>query len=398
MRGRNAMADYDVVVVGGGIHGAGVTQAAAAAGYRVLCLEQKAWGWATSSRSSKLIHGGLRYLQTGQLNLVRRCLHERDLLLKLAPELVTLRSFYIPVYRGGRFSAAQVAWGLRLYYLLSGLSASGLYAQIPRHQWPDLDGLRTEGLEAVFRYYDGQTDDQQLTRAVINSAAGLGAELWCPATFLHARRIQQGFRVDVEVSGERRTLTTRTLVNAGGPWVNRLMENIEHGLTPLEVDLVQGTHLVFDAALTQHCFYVEAPDDGRAVFILPWQGKTLVGTTETVYRGDPASVSATEAEIGYLLRTLHHAFPGLPERPFTHFSGVRVLPHSERAAFFRSRDTQLLVDNPRTPALAVLYGGKLTDYRATAASVVQRLQATLGRRDNAIDTAQIRLTPDLSER
>lgn len=392
------MTDYDVVVIGGGIHGAGVAQAAAAAGYRVLCLEQHSWGWATSSRSSKLIHGGLRYLQTGQLNLVRRCLHERDLLLQLAPELVSLRSFYIPVYRGGRYSATQVAWGLRLYYLLSGLSATGLYAQIPRHQWSDLDGLRTEGLEAVFRYYDGQTDDQQLTRAVAASASVLGADLWCPATFLHATRIGQGFSLEVEVAGESRTLTTRTLVNATGPWVNQVMTRIEHGVVPLAVDLVQGTHLLFDTALTQHCFYVEAPDDGRAVFILPWQGKTLVGTTETGYQGDPADVHATDEEIRYLLRTLRSYFPRVPDLPFAHFTGIRVLPRSERAAFFRSRDTQLLLDDDAKPALAVLYGGKLTDYRATAAQVIQRLQATLGARDNARDTAQVRLTPERSER
>ena len=385
--------DYDLLIIGGGIHGVGIAQAAAAAGYSVLCLEKEGWGSATSSRSSKLIHGGLRYLQTAQLRLVRRCLLERDLLVALAPELVSLRSFYIPVYKQGRYRPWQIRWGLRLYHLLSGWRDSGLYSLVPRSRWADLDGLNTDQLEAVYRYYDGQTDDQQLTQAVKNSAVALGATMQCPACFVEAAKNGQGYSVTYSFDGKPCQVQCRVLVNASGPWVNQTLQQIEHTLEPLPIDLIQGAHLLYPGNLTDHCFYVEAPQDGRAVFILPWQGKTLVGTTETQYEGDPGAAQPLAREVEYLRRTLAHYFPHWHAEPEAQFCGVRVLPKSGRAVFLRSRDTQLLLDDPRKPHLVSLYGGKLTDYRATSAKLVDTLIPTLGWRASRVDTADLPLLP-----
>jgi len=388
------MADYDVAIIGGGIHGVGIAQAAAAAGYSVLCLEEKEWGGATSSRSSKLIHGGLRYLQTGQLNLVRRCLNERDRLLKLAPDLVKLRSFYIPVYDGGRYSATQIRWALRAYYLLTGLRETGLYSELPPARWSEIKGLQPDGLTHIFRYYDGQTDDQALTHAVGESAQRLGAALCCPARFDAATRSESGYEVTYYETVKKQRASCRVLVNAAGPWVNQVLNQIETpttGWRPLTIDLVQGTHLVYPAGLSEQCLYVEAPSDGRAVFILPWQDKTLVGTTERVYQGDPDDVTPLQGEVEYLQQTLDTYLPGHQLRPEGSFCGLRVLPHSDRAAFFRSRDTQFLFDDLKHPRLAILYGGKLTDYRATAAQLVKRLRGTLGKRAPVADTAHLRL-------
>jgi len=169
------MTDVDIVVVGAGIQGAGVAQAAAAAGYSVLLLEQTGIASGTSSRSSKLIHGGLRYLESGQFRLVRECLRERALLLRNAPSFVRLAPHYIPVYRETRRRPLLLRAGLSLYAVLGGLHPEVRFRQLPRSAWSDLDGLNQDGLQAVFRYFDAQTDDAALTRAVVSSAQSLGA-------------------------------------------------------------------------------------------------------------------------------------------------------------------------------------------------------------------------------
>src|ERR1700727_928495 len=161
------MQAFDVVVVGGGIHGAGVLQAAAAAGHKALLIEKGALASGTSSRSSKLIHGGLRYLESGQFALVRESLHERAVHLRIAPDLVQLKAFFIPVYRETRRRPWQLKLGLWMYALLGGFDASMRFGSVPRREWSSLDGLETHGLEAVIRYHDAQTDDASLTRAVV---------------------------------------------------------------------------------------------------------------------------------------------------------------------------------------------------------------------------------------
>jgi len=180
------MKRYDVVIVGGGIHGAGVLQAAAAAGHSALLIERLGLASGTSSRSSKLIHGGLRYLETGQFALVRESLRERAIHLRIAAELVELKPFYIPVYRNTRRRPWQLKLGLWIYALLGGFDPSTRFGTVPKREWSSLDGLDTQGLEAVIRYHDAQTDDASLTRAVVQSALSLGAELAMPARFAAA--------------------------------------------------------------------------------------------------------------------------------------------------------------------------------------------------------------------
>src|SRR5580692_10297423 len=178
------MKQYDVVIVGGGIHGAGVLQAAAAAGHSALLIERLGLASGTSSRSSKLIHGGLRYLESGQFALVRESLHERAILLRIAAELVELKAFFLPVYRDTRRRPWQLKLGLWMYALLGGFDASTRFGAVPREEWKDLDGLETRHLQAVIRYHDAQTDDAQLTRAVAESARALGGEVAMPARFV----------------------------------------------------------------------------------------------------------------------------------------------------------------------------------------------------------------------
>ena len=182
------MQEYDVIVVGGGIHGAGVLQAAAAAGHSALLIEKSALASGTSSRSSKLIHGGLRYLESGQFSLVRESLQERAVNLRIAPDLVELKPFFIPIYADTRRRPWQLKLGLSMYALLGGFDTSTRFGSVPRREWAQLDGLDTRNLDAVFRYHDAQTDDAQLTRAVVDSARALGGEIGHAGEFRGAPR------------------------------------------------------------------------------------------------------------------------------------------------------------------------------------------------------------------
>ncbi len=366
------MSDFDIVIIGAGIHGAGVAQAAAACGLRVLVAERNsAAGMETSSASSKLIHGGLRYLETAQLRLVRECLRERRLLLKNAPHLVSLQPFYIPVYRGAARSAYWIAAGLTLYRFLSG---GGLQAEVCG---PPIDyqrqGLRTEGLIRIFRYYDAQTDDQALTRAVLSSAQALGAQVRFNSELVAA---EMGDTIKINL-GSGEVISSRALVNAAGPWVNQAAQRIA-GAPVLPIDWVQGTHIVLDEPARRGCLYVESPRDRRAVFILPWRGKTMVGTTETAL--ESPEKAAPDAEIAYLLETYNHYFPGIPKgiaNVSSTFSGIRVLPKEPVGANRRSRETMFGEFGNGTVKYLGIYGGKLTSYRATAETVLERLAPTI---------------------
>ena len=383
--------DVDVVVVGAGIQGAGAAQAAAAAGYSVVLLEQTGIASGTSSRSSKLIHGGLRYLESGQFKLVRECLRERALLLRNAPDLVRLTPHYIPVYRDTHRRQVILRLGLSVYALLGGLRPELYFSAVPRRDWVTLDGLRQHGLQTVFRYFDAQTNDAALTRAVVRSADSLGARLLMPATLLTAVATGQSVQVRYRDASGEHDLHCAALINAAGPWVNAVLVRIEPRAQQLDIDWVAGTHIVLPHRLTQGVFYAEAPRDGRAVFIMPWRdGQTLVGTTERNYQGDPAAVAPTPDDIAYLLDTVRHYFPAYARfEPNEAFAGLRVLPRADRAAFGRSRDTRL--HSTHCQRVVSIYGGKLTAYRATAARVTAMLRAALPARERRSRTEELRI-------
>jgi len=385
---------YDVAVIGGGIHGAGALQAAAAAGYRAVLLEKNQLAHGTSSRSSKLIHGGLRYLETAQIALVHESLREREVLLRIAPDLVRRVPFYVPVYRETSRRPWQLRVGLSIYAILGGMMANARFNTVPRSEWPDLDGLETSGLQAIFRYWDAQTDDAALTQAVVGSARELGAGLLCPATFVSARRIDRGYRVAFRSEGRQDEIDCAALVNAAGPWADRILESIEPTPPRLDVDLVQGSHIVVRGEVRQGVYYTEAPRDRRAVFIMPWAGKTLVGTTESPFDGDPEDVRPLATEIDYLRETLARYFPLRDTEVLESFAGLRVLPRQDGSFFRRPRETIFFADDPREPRLITLYGGKLTAYRSSALKLLRRLRTVLPSRSAVADTATLPLVAD----
>ncbi len=384
---------YDVLVAGGGIHGVGVAQAAACAGYSVLLLEKTALAAGTSSRSSKLVHGGLRYLEGYDFGLVRESLHERSILLRVAPELVRLRSFHIPVYPDTSRRPLTLRAGLVLYALLGGLHRGSSFRKLHRSEWRQLDGLDTRSLQAVFRYHDAQTNDVELTRAVMQSAIRLGATLACPAEFLAAQVNPDYCAVQYRQGDVDKACTAAVVVNAGGPWARMIDERIDPAPQPVAVDLVQGTHLILEGRLQAGCYYMEAPRDRRAIFLLPWGEHCMLGTTEVDYTGNPADVVPLEQEESYLLEALRHYFPERPTRVLERFAGLRVLPASGSSAFSRSRETMLPLDNRRKPRVVSIYGGKLTGYRATAEKVIDLLERSLPKRRQIARTSEVRLTP-----
>lgn len=385
------MSDVDVLVVGGGIHGAGVLQAAAAAGHSALLVEERAPAFGTSSRSSKLIHGGLRYLESLQLALVRESLREREILLRVAPHLVQLVPFFIPVYVATSRPAWKIRAGLSMYAALGGFGPDDRFQRVPRARWDELDGLECSGLRAVFRYFDGQTDDAALVRAVLASACELGASVACPARFLGAERKDDEYEVRLGEAHAERTLRARTLVNAAGPWVLDVQRRIRPRPMLLDVELVAGTHVELEGRLERGIYYCEAPRDRRAVFLMPWKGHTLVGTTERVFTGDPAQVRPSDEEIEYLLETLRHYMPTRNGARIAEWAGLRVLPKSPTSAFSRPRDVTFTFDDETRPRTIAIWGGKLTGYRATAEKVLGALRGQLPARQRLADTATLRL-------
>jgi glycerol-3-phosphate dehydrogenase len=282
-----------------------------------------------------------------------------------------------------------------LYALLGGFQTGCSFGSLKRSKWSELDGLNTEGLHHVFRYYDAQTNDALLTKAILSSAIQLGTTVAMPAHFEHAQLHKTGVAVSYIENGQSQSAHGKALINATGPWVNHTLQRITPTQTPPKIDLIQGTHLILPGEITQGIYYVESPRDGRAIFVMPWQGHTMIGTTETRYRGDPAAVRPLQTEINYLLQTLKLYFPDYKNyttQDITQsFAGLRVLPAGSEHAFRRPRETVFTLDQSHHPRLLSIFGGKLTGWRTTAEKVMQRIESSLPTRRAVADTRQLKL-------
>lgn len=367
---------FDIVIIGAGIHGAACARVVTERGFSCLVLEQySAAAQGTSSRSSKLIHGGLRYLETAQFNLVRECLRERARLLAEFPELVREVAFYIPIYAESIRRPWQIASGLLLYQILGGKG----FHRVPKDKWRELDGIRMDGLQAVFRYTDAGTDDAALTRAVLRKATRAGAVLQLQAQFVEAVRDADGYLLRYHTGVTTLECRARVLINAAGPWVNQVLDRVRPAPARRELELVAGAHIVIPGTLQRGIYYLESPSDRRAVFAQPWQGNILMGTTERPYHGAPEAVAPTAEEIEYLLGIFNHYFRrGLrPDDIQGAFAGLRVLPATPESPFARTRETILQEDDPKDPHLFTIYGGKLTSHHATAMKLLSRVTPLL---------------------
>ena len=393
------MKKFDVVVIGAGIHGAGVAQAAAAAGYSVLVLEKNKIAAGTSCKSSKLIHGGLRYLESAQFSLVRKSLKERAILCRLAPELVKLKPFYIPIYKNTSRRPWQIRLGLSLYALLGNLHKVNLFKRVSRKQVKNMDQLEHTDLQKVYQYNDGQTNDVKLTQAVMFSAKQLGAELIFPVSVISVVKNNSGFDVVYSEDSKENHVGAKVVVNAAGPWVNEIHKLVSTDVSSLEVDLVQGTHIIIDVQAPSGIYYLEAADQ-RAVFVMPYEfdgeEKTMVGTTEKLFQGKADDVKPSEEEVSYLLDVYKSYFVSQKSqgniKVIQQFAGLRVLPKDDGSMFSRPRDTIL---HWAIPGLLTLYGGKLTAYRSTSELVIKKIKPLLGKRRRIAHTDQLSLSAEL---
>ncbi len=389
-------AHYDIIIIGAGIQGSGVAQATAGYGYKTLVIEKFSQaGLGTSCKSSKLIHGGLRYLESKQFKLVHECLQERKLLLKNAPQLVKIIPFYIPVYSHSLRPIWLIQIGLFIYSLFSFKP----FSIIKKEYWHKLDNIDTKNLKTVFKYYDAQTDDKQLTQAVIHSAEKLGATVEYNADFLTSRVTNNQHVLTYLKNNEKTTVTCQCIINCSGPWITSTQNKISPQLELPDINLVAGTHIIINKPTIQGAYYIEATDK-RAVFVMPWKEQhTLIGTTERVYTGNADDIQPTTGEINYLLDTYNRYFKTTisTDNIIDSFSGLRVLPGNtttdgNESAFNKPRES-LLIHNHKKTALITLIGGKLTIYRLSAEEVLQQIKQRIGPPEhiNNINTRDIRL-------
>ncbi len=373
----------DLFVIGGGIHGAAVARDAAGRGLRVMLAEKGDFASATSSASTKLIHGGLRYLEQFAFSLVRESLREREILMVAAPYLVQPARFLLPIYQDQKRPTWWLWAGLKLYDLLAGSRQLEKSGRLDDATMARLLPLRQDGLKAVFTYTDCRTDDARLTLMVLLDARERGAHIANRCEVTRLAPTEDGFWVTYrDESGNTGQVLARFVINAAGPWVNTLLERADLSLPRRGVRLVRGSHIVLPMPTPpiEDCFTLPLPD-GRVIFVLPWlSGRfLLVGTTDAPQETDPATAHCSDAERDYLLTAFNRFFP-LPHGPLGAadvvwaFAGVRALVDDGAKNPSRiTREAALCVHRQGHGGLISLYGGKLTTHRRLAEEVMVEL-------------------------
>jgi glycerol-3-phosphate dehydrogenase len=368
---------WDMIVVGGGATGVGVAIDAAARGYDVLLLEQSDFGKGTSSRSTKLAHGGVRYLEQGNIGLVMEALKERGMLLQNAPHIVHDLAFVVPNYDW--WEAPFYGLGLKLYQLLAGKYGFGVSRILSREETLEhLPTLKTDGLRGGAVYYDGQFDDARLLIHMVATAFEQGATLLNYVEVSGLTKDAQGFvngvsARDVE-TGNEFAAAAKVVINATGAFSDRLRLKAEPSATPMIVPS-QGIHLVFDSSFLQGESAVMVPhtSDGRVLFAIPWHGHTLVGTTDTPIATAMLEPVAMEQEIEFILATAGQYLAKAPTRDdvLSVFAGIRPLVRASGAATTAALSRDHLINIDRS-GLVTVCGGKWTTYRHMAEDCVDQ--------------------------
>jgi len=376
------MEDYQVLVVGGGINGAGVAREAVYQGFTTLLVEQGDFAQATSSQSSKLIHGGIRYLEQGRLKLVFESLSERKRLLKIAPHLVHSLRFHIPVYQGDPRPAWLVGLGCKLYDFLAGKQNLEPSARLSKAEMAEVTELNPSGLKAIFAYSDAQVFDARLTLETALSAHDAGAVVRNWTALVDT--VEQGDRFLVTLE-DRRTknqyqVTTKVLVNAAGAWAPSLDKKITHQPKRPGLKLSRGIHFLVPRGAITHGF-LTLPKGGRIVFVLPWKSYLLIGTTESAYQGEELlDIPASSAEKEYLLDVFHQFFPNqsLSQADVLHcYSGVRpLIDMGESDLGEMSREVRFEQElMPGGQGYWAVFGGKITSYRLLGERLVRQIRS-----------------------
>jgi len=381
-KGIRGMADFDLAIIGGGINGAGIARDAAGRGLSVLLVEQNDLASGTSSASTKLIHGGLRYLEHGWFRLVREALAEREVLLRMAPHLVRPMRFVLPQEPGMR-SALLLRLGLFIYDHLGGRKI------LPGTRTIDLArdplGVPLKGrYQHGFEYSDCQTDDSRLVVHNALDAAERGAVIRTRTRCVRADR-GEVWQLVLAIRDQRDVVSARVLVNAAGPWAGLVEEEVLRRPAPSRFRLVKGSHVVVRRLFDHDRGYIFQAADGRVVFALPFERDfTLIGTTDRSFAGDPSNATPAADEIGYLCNVIDDHFRAsvAPADVVWSFAGVRSL-HDDGSSKPQDtpRDYVLALDRERGEApLLTVIGGKITTFRRLAEAALDALAPVLGAR------------------
>jgi glycerol-3-phosphate dehydrogenase len=356
--------EFDLLVIGGGIVGAGIAEAATAHGMSVALVEKGDFASATSSASSKLIHGGLRYLRLGDVGLVREAHHERRILMNVvAPHLVRRLPFLFPLYEGGPYRPWFVQSGILLYSTLARARLNGLVdVERAKKMVPQLHG---RDLRSCALYADAWTNDGRLTLANVRAAADAGATVLNYAEVL-AIRGREG--AEVSVDGTVVNVRAKAVVNATGPWVDRVRRLEDPSARP-SMRLSKGVHVLVDGGGDWDAALTIPHDRVRVSFAVPWEGMLLLGTTDTPHEGEPEEARVTDADVEQVLAEASVAIDGLGS-PRATFCGLRVLPGGDGATANARRET---VYSTGTYGMVSVAGGKLTTYRRIALDALDHL-------------------------
>lgn len=379
---------FDLVVIGAGINGAGIARDAAARGLRVVLVEKEDIGSGTSSWSGRLIHGGLRYLEQGDVALVRESLRERERLFRLAPHLVKPVPLMIPFYKHNRRSRWALRAGMLTYDVLSFDKTTDSHKILSRAETLDrFPGINADGLDGCAIFMDGQVVwSERLCVEVALAAHAEGAQIFTHAKvdgFFDEDGHVTGVQYTDLLTGERHALSARIVVNAAGPWVDEVLDGAK-GDNRRYIGGAKGSHLIVDPfpGAPDDVVYYESRTDGRLVLIIPWGDRYLIGTTDKKFDENPDDARADTGEVDYLLREVNSL---VPEAKLTTddilytYSGVRPLPFTPDKAEWKVPRSHVIHDHgPRLKGLLSIIGGKLTTYRSLSEETVDEIYKQLG--------------------
>ena len=369
---------FDIAIIGGGVNGTGIARDAAGRGWRVFLSEKRDLGSGTSSASTKLIHGGLRYLEYYEFRLVREALREREVLWRIAPHIVWPLRFLLPFHRNLR-PAWVLRLGLLIYDNIGGRKQLPPTRTVALHRDPIGAALKPE-FKRGFEYSDCWVEDSRLVVLNALDAAEKGAVIAPRTGCVSATREDGAWTLVVrdEESGATRTIRARALVNAAGPWVSEVAGQVIRGNSRAPVRLVQGSHIVVPRLTEHNGCYIFQNADKRIFFVIPYETDyTLIGTTDLDYKGDPAQVRASDDEIAYLCRSASEYLvkPVTPEMVVWTYSGVRPLhDEGEGSAQAVTRDYVLTLEAAGDqPPLMSIFGGKITTFRKLSEAVLKQM-------------------------
>ena len=381
---------HDVVVVGGGINGCAIARLAAHSGLRVALVEKHDFGSGITSRSTRLIHGGLRYLESLQFGLVRESLHDRELLLRDFPDQVAPQPFLVPVYASDSRPDWYIAVGLKIYQFLSKGSVLPSYRRLKASQVQSLvPGLLQDGLQSAFLFHDCQAIyPERLALEMALQAEEHGAVLMNHSLvtgFLMHGQCVDGVRVRTPLGDQE--LRCTMVVNAAGAWIDQLLHLLPDNRPEPLITLLNGSHIVVEQfpGSSQQAVYHETQADKRPFFVIPWRGHCLIGTTETPFKGDPDCARPTLSEVDYLLSEANHLFPGAQltrESVLYTYCGSRPLLRTRGNNLNKASRGHEVYDHEQEDGiqgLLTMAGGKLTTANSFAREVLAKVMCRMDR-------------------